>query len=263
MKHLFSILFFLLVLTFSLHAQPRIENTNLQIVSNKLEIIYNINNCNQNEKLTVWLEVTGKGGNTIEARTVSGDVGSNVDCGTSKKIIWDFVSDNVKENTDVDIVVRAVVIATKETLVVTSDRGKPRHSKGKAILVSAILPGVGLSLTQNGKPWWIMSIPYAACFGAALAYNSNAVNNYDKYLKEENIAKRNDLATKWSNQETYQYVYGVLAGGIWGLNMILTLALPNHSYPTTALLQKKQGFSFAMDYNKKANAPMLSLKYKF
>lgn len=258
----FTILILSMLIVVLAHAQPRIENTNLQIVNDKLEITYTLINCNANEKVSIWLEVTGKGGNSIEASSVTGDIGNNMECGNSKKIIWDFVADNIRENTDVDIVVKGAVVI-KEQRSESVDRGKPKHTKGKAILVSALLPGAGLSLTQNGKPWWLLSIPYAACFGAAIAYNSSAVANYDSYLKEENIDKRKNLATKWSDQVALQYAFGVLAGGIWGLNMILTLAIPNHSYPSTAFIPKKSGFSVAMDYNMKANAPLLSLKYKF
>lgn len=71
----------------------RIENTTLELNGDKLIIKYDINGSEPID--IVWLEITTLSGNKIDAHSFTGDVGSNINAGKGKQIIWDMKKDNI------------------------------------------------------------------------------------------------------------------------------------------------------------------------
>lgn len=96
MKTLPSFLFALVISLLPLitDAQTnRIENTRLELQGDLLLITYDIVGTTALEE--VWIEVTTENDLLIEARSLSGDIGNNIQPGNNKRIIWDMAADGV------------------------------------------------------------------------------------------------------------------------------------------------------------------------
>jgi len=96
MKTLLSFLFVLVVSLSPLivNAQTnRIDNTRLELQGDLLLITYDIAGTTALEE--VWIEVTTENDLIIQARSLSGDIGNNIQPGKNKRIIWDMAADGV------------------------------------------------------------------------------------------------------------------------------------------------------------------------
>jgi len=71
----------------------RIENTTLELSRDQLIIKYDISGTEPID--IVWVEITTLSGTKINARALSGDVGSKIKAGNGKRIIWDMKKDNI------------------------------------------------------------------------------------------------------------------------------------------------------------------------
>jgi hypothetical protein len=156
------------------HAQSRAEisNVDFTVRNDTLFVTYNLDKAAKQEQFNVSLKITTASGKTITPYTLSGDVGANITGGKAKQIIWDITKDNIAINEDIAV----------EVLATSQGDNVKFVSRGKAALLSAIVPGLGLTKLNNGGPYWIMAIAaYGAAAGSYLYY-SMAEQNYTKYL---------------------------------------------------------------------------------
>ncbi len=101
----------------------KVEITKVKSENNQLNISYNITNCKPNNNFKVWLEASLRNGKTIKSKSVSGDVGENVFCGTEKRIVWKYTEDDATTNDNIYIAVKVESIKNVG-FVFSSDKRK-------------------------------------------------------------------------------------------------------------------------------------------
>ena len=215
--------------------------------NDSLFVMYDLGNAGKQERFDISLKITTASGKVIAAKTIAGDVGSNIAGGRAKQIVWNIGNDNIviDEELAVEVLASPQVIPVKFV------------SRGMAVLLSAVVPGLGLTTLNKGGPYWIMAIGvYGAAAGSYLYY-SMANQNYNKYLDARTEDERNSLHSTVQSEKTISNVLIYTAGAIWLGNMIWTLANPNKTKPAN------KGISFGGCYDPLTKAPVFTFKYVF
>jgi hypothetical protein len=171
----------------------------------------------------------------------------NISGGKAKHIIWDISKDNIVINENLAVEVFGIPLDSAVKFV----------SRVKAVLLSAVVPGLGITKLKNGGPYWIMAIAVYGSAAGSYLYYSFAEKNYTKYLDARTESERNSLHSTVQSQKTISSVLMYTAGAVWLGNMIWTLACPNKTNPND------KGISFGGAYDPMAKAPVINLRFKF
>ena len=185
----------------------------LELIDNYINIFYDILNTDRSVKFKIWVEITDSTGNKLNAQSLSGDIGENVNGGNDKKITWDLTNDSIYPDAGVYIQVNAEII-------------KPVNSirRGGVFLKSLVFPGWGLSSMNKGKPHWLKGVAGYGCLAAAVVYNKKAISSYDDYLINDDL---NEADTYYDNSVKYDNlseIFAYTAIGIWVTDLIWTIA---------------------------------------
>ena len=207
------------ILFFSLNifgqTSSEIDPPTLSFENEKLYINYHLDNSSN--FYHVQIEVINSSGNKINANALNGDIGSGINAGKNKSVIWDISQDNIF--LDETISVKLIVELTPLKL-----------NKGKLMLQSAILPGWGQTKLNRGKPYWIIGCAGVACLAGSYVYNHQSANSYDKYINAisaEDNKKHYDLAVQ---QDNTSKILGYSALGIWIANIIWVAVIPDNKF---------------------------------
>jgi hypothetical protein len=228
-----------------------ISRPQLRLENNKLIIEYNILSGNPDDKFNIGLLVTDSTGTIIKANSLSGDIGDSITPGSNKTIIWNLAADKILINMGIFVEVNAEKLippAPVEKTVEILKKDKPKEEKppednsvkkdispvtkdkvtvvksaqtGKNLLLSAVVPGWGLTRLSSGKPWWILAVADAGCVAAAIYYNKEASSNYKNYLNSSDATEFDPYFEDASQQQTLSKVFGWSAVGIWAADMCL------------------------------------------
>jgi hypothetical protein len=228
----------------SAQSRTEIHNVNFTLHNDSLFINYDLLKADHKERFRISVEIATASGKIIYPVAIIGDVGFDIAGGKGKLIIWDIKKDNIFLNEAISIEVTAVPEPTSSKF----------FTRGAAVALSTVVPGLGITKLNRGGPYWIMAIGfYGAAVGSYLYYNS-ANDNYQKYLDSRDEDQRNSLYSTSTNQNTISEALLYTAAAIWVGNMIWTLVTPNKTKPKMNL-----GFY----YDPSAKQPLLSLKYQF
>jgi len=228
-------------------SKAEIHNVDFQVRNDSLFVTYDIDKASKKDLFNISLKITTASGKTLTPISLKGDIGMNVTGGKTKSITWDISQDNIVINENIAVEVFGTPLESAVKFV----------SRGKAVLFSALVPGLGLTKLNNGGPYWIMAIGvYGSAVGSYLYY-SFADKNYTKYLEARTESERNSLHSTVQSQKTISNVLMYTAGAIWIGNMIWTLADRNKTKPGD------KGISFGGAYDPMAKAPVFTLRYKF
>ncbi|MFH0894347.1 MAG: hypothetical protein V2A54_07915 [Bacteroidota bacterium] len=258
LKRIIFLPFFLAVMMLQLNqamaqSKATIENVDFHIQNDTLWVTYDILHAAKNEQFNIGITITTASGKTIQPVSVSGDAGAGINGGKGKKICWDINKDRVviAEGIYVDVTATIYEVQPPET-----SKEKYFH-RGPALLLSAVVPGLGITKLNHGKPFWIMAVAfYGAAAGSYFYYNS-ANNTYDKYLASEDENERNKLYNQAKSQKTISTILMYTAGAVWLGNMIWTAIHPNKTKPG------KNGLSLGGGWNEQFGGAELSVKYRF
>ncbi len=243
----FVLIIFTLVLDGIGQSHAEIRNVDFTVRNDSMFVTYDLGKASKQERFEITLQISTAAGKTINPLTVTGDVGKNIAGGKSKQIVWNIGKDNMVINEEIAVEVVATALVDEVKFV----------SRGKALLLSAVVPGLGITKLNNGEPYWIMAfVVYGAAAGSYL-YLSLADQNYTKYLDARTESERNSLHSTVQSQKTISEVLMYTAGAMWLGNMIWTLATPNKTKPGT------KGLSFGGSYDPWAKAPVVNIKYNF
>jgi hypothetical protein len=242
-----SILIMLCAQVSRAQSKAEIKNVDFSVRNDSMFVVYNLDKAGKQERFTISLKVATASGKEIHPQATSGDVGNNITGGKSKKMIWDIKKDNIfiNEGISVEVIAEPVIPETKFV------------HRGTAVLLSEVLPGLGITKLNNGGPYWIMAIAFYGCAAGSYLYYNSAESNYDKYLESVVENDRNKLYNKTQNYNTISDVLMYTAGAVWLGNMIWTLACPNKTKPNS------KGMSFSGGYDPIAKAPVFVIKYGF
>lgn len=246
MRYSFIILILIIGNLVNAQTDSQINTPSVSFLNNQLFIDYEITNAKPSDHFFVWIEITCRTGAVLEPKSLSGDIGENIKGGPGKQIIWDLGKDNIKINDEIFVQVKA------EKMV-------KDFNKGKAILMSAALPGLGQSKVYGGKPAWIAGITAYGCLASSVALNRTAYNAYEDYKITTERQGRIDLYDQAKRQDQISKICAFTAGSIWIANIVWMAALPNKYQRPTA----ERNFSISPTYNVYLNKPQISLSYRF
>ncbi len=235
----------------------KLSKPRLELIDNYINIFYDILNTDESDKFKIWVEITDSTGNKVNAQSLSGDIGENVNGGNDKKITWDFAANNFIPETGIYVQVYAETLTSDEII-------KPGKSisRGGVFLKSLAFPGWGLSSMNKGKLHWLKGVAGYGCIGASVIYNKKAISSYDDYLINNDL---NEADTYYDNSVKYDNlseIFAYTAIGIWVTDFIWTIAGSSNLNNEPGYSQAK-GFSIKTVYEPRTQIPMVALRYNF
>ncbi len=253
-KSVYIVIILMIFTPFSVFAQnPDIEITDLVLENNQLAIYYSISKAKKKQTFEVWPEITMENGQKVNASSFSGDYGKEITAGANKKMIWDFNADGVILNGKIYVEVKATISVSATKVGI-----------GKALLLSAIVPGLGINKLKGGGPYWLMSVPVYGLMAGTVVFNAAASSSYDYYLNnnyDNPQQASNDYQNALDNQKQAQ-TFAYAAIGTWAINMVWTgiLAAKNKS---VAYNYNKRKMFFYSGINPANKSVGFTLKYRF
>jgi hypothetical protein len=233
----------------------------LEIREGNLNISYDIINSKPGERYNISLEITDSKGSIINAQSYSGDIGQDVEGGSNKKIIWNFTSDNVKDEVNIYI---KIVITKNQKLREPEETAKPTqaYTTGKLTVQSIILPGLGLSKLNNRKPYWIMGVAGYGLIAGSIIYNGASKSNYENFLNSNHPQQEASYHKKYENQNTISVACAIGAATIWIADLIVVIR-SSSKQKDSSVSNKKNNLSLIPEYKFNYKTPVLTLTYKF
>jgi hypothetical protein len=254
---------------------PEVSKPSLELRDNKLIVHYDIKNFDPEDKFKIWIELTDEEGNTINARSLSGDIGDSIAGGNNKEIAWDFKKDNFNTDTEIFVEVSAEIqsapkiIAAEVTPEETDQEEtipeetipKEEVKTGKFVLYSALFPGLGFVKMDKSKIHLAKGAAGYACIASAIIFNRMAVSNYNKYLDSYEIETSNDYYSKSVSQDNTSEVFAYAAIGIWAAEIIWVI-FESKNYKSSHSTYGK-GISIEPGYDPYSNTSMICFSYNF
>jgi hypothetical protein len=235
-------------------AQPRGQSlkASIELQGEIVRIRYDLSGIGPGEVYHVWLEITDAQGNLLSAGSLEGDVGKRVMPGEDKEIIWNHQDDGA----DLDLGIYIQVFAE----AVKASAGQNEWSTAALVLQSLPLPGLGLSRT-TGKPHWIRGLAGYACLGSTIGFNRVAMNRYEEYQMESDIAQSDHLFDQSHRYDQMSELFAYTAIGIWVCDIVWNLV--GSSGMKRGDDSWSEGFSLNAGLDTRILAPTLVLRYSF
>jgi len=266
-----------------------ISQPTLKFVNDRLIIKYDILGINPDDRFKVQLEITDSTGNKIKANSIYGDIGDNVSGTSPKQIIWDLAADSVYLNIgiSVEILVTKILppkpdiadlkdttivaiktdssLAESHVLVSEKEKGSTSYKSvktGSNLILSTLVPGLGLTRLSEGKPYWILGIAGYGCLASSVYFNRLASSNYDKYLDS---SRTDEFDTYYNTGEKQYHASKVLAWSavaIWVTDLGITW-IKAAKMKSSGTKSKLSSFSVGSSFNDSANTQVITLVYTF
>lgn len=229
-----------------------IEISQLSIIDKHLEINYDFIKAKKNHRFEVSVEINNSNGEKINARTVSGDLGPNITIENNKKIIWDYNADGLVINEDVEV----FVVAKQSTVSGTV-------SGAGCVFKSLLMPGLGMSSIEKGKPYWILGLIGYGTLGTAIYLNSSSNSNYNKYLNTIDVTESNNYFNKSQSQKDLSKAFAIGAIGTWSFSIIWTIIKVNQHNNSIAKNLNLRKFDIYSCVDPIGKKPLIGFKYNF
>jgi len=228
----------------------RIENTGLEIDNGRLIISYDLVNSKPNERFNVWIEISQSSGQEIKAKNISGHLGKNIVGGKGLNIIWNFESEGVDFEGNVNVKVLAELVTVHNLKI------------ERILIKSAVFPGWGLYDLEKVYPYLLIGAAGYGSLVAALIYNNKSNITYDKYLGANTIRERESLYDDFTKQEDAIKIFGISAAAIWILDIgWATMKYLNKTGKISSELNPH--FRIGYDFYRYGSTPVLTFKYNF
>jgi hypothetical protein len=260
-------LFFLLA---NINAQTKaeIQNIDFNVAGDSLIVTYDLVKAKSNEKFNVVLVVKTNTGKTFDAISLSGDVGNYITGGKGKRIVWNIAKDKVAINDEIYVQVlatpvppnavpsAAVVAQPDQTNVQQQQPNKNQEkvfSKGGAIALSAVMPGLGITKLRDGGAYWLIGI---ATYGLAISgvvMNIASNSNYNKYKDATTASDRDKYYKNAVSLNKTGNVLLFAAAGIWVADIIITAVVP---------AKLKFGYSLGPTYDPQFQRPLMTFRVR-
>ena len=252
-----------------------VSQPSLELRDNKLIIIYDIMNFNPEDKFKVWIEITDTEGNSLNVKSLSGDIGDNITGGNHKEITWDFKKDNFNTDTEIFVEVSAektapVQVASEEqipdekeqeeTITEESIPGKKVSTAG-ILLRSALFPGLGFVKMEKSKLHLAKGAVGYACIASSVIFNRMAVSNYNSYLDSYEIENSDNYFNKSVRQDNTSEIFAYTAIGVWAAELIWVF-IESRNY-NNALSTYGRRISIDPLYDPYSNTSMICFSYNF
>jgi hypothetical protein len=232
-----------------------IENIDFYAEGENLVIKYDIVNAKSSELFEIWIKLTTESGKVIMPKSTTGDVGSDVAGGPNKRIVWDLKTDEIKiaEAFDVEVFARSNYVEPKEVRPKKDGVGV-----GTAVLLSAILPGLGKTIAKGSGAQWMWGVVGYGCIAGSIVMNNNAYNALEDYRNADNPEERDDYFTEAENYDLYSKIFLGTAATIWVIDLITTAT-------TASKLRKQKNNKYSINYTVDpfSGKPLIGLTMRF
>lgn len=215
-------------------SKARISNVDFNLEGSNLAITYDIENYKASEAFFIWIRVMDNEGKEIPAKSLTGFVGEGVMGGNGKKIFWDYNADNVKLDGEISVEVFArvsksgeipVLSGVKQEPLKASDNNSPvmrKVSPGKAILFSALLPGMGTTYVTHRGAAWLWGVLGYGCIAGSVVLNNTAYNKLEDYRLESDADQSDKLYKDAQGLNAGSLILAGGAAAIWVSNIIVS-----------------------------------------
>jgi hypothetical protein len=258
---------FLLNNNLQAQSKAKIENIDFSAAGSNLNITYDIVNAKAGESFEVWIKIYTESGKVIIPSAVTGDVGKGVSGGPNKRIVWDVESDNavLDEEISVEVFARSEnkpgtkTEKTKESVLDKEIKSGSNVKVGKAIFLSALLPGLGNRYVNGKGAQWLIGIAGYGMIAGSVALNNSAYNSYEDYKSATTSVERDDYFKKAKGKNSTSKVLAGTAIAIWVVDLVWTgiQAGKAKRRPT------KTAFSLTYTYDPVMGKPMIGFNYWF
>ena len=233
----------------------------LDTLGAKLVIKYDILNGKPGEKYKVSLEVVDAQGRIINSQSAFGDIGTNVEAGLGKQIIWDYRSDYVKE--EVRIVIRiSIERIPAGSFSGTDNTVSAEPGMGSLLLQSLAVPGLGLSKIYDGKPYWLIGVGGYGMIAGSLILHSSSKSNYDSFLNSGDPVAEEEYYDKYKSQKTASTVLAAGAAALWVTDLAIVYLIYSKRSNTPSG-SKDKILSIIPEYNAEYHTTIIKLRYRF
>ena len=227
--------------------KAKIQDVQIRKDADNVLVTYDLINTKAKERFDIRLLVIPLDGEKIYPKTTIGDVGSPIKGGKNRSIIWEIDKDQRYINEKIYAEIQATPIIDYIVPV----------SRGKALGLSAIMPGLGITKLNNGGAFWILGIGFYGTAAASVYYYIQANSTYDNYLNTSDMEQRNKLYDQSKDERLLAQIFMYSAATIYVTNIIWTLAQRNKTKSKTPKLTVGGAFDPV------TSKPMLSFSYKF
>jgi len=246
----FCFAFFFNLQAFDLFAQKiKAITTSIEDVNNKLVVKYGLIKSKDKQRFKVALIIRGASGQIITTNALSGDIGDNIAGGPNKQIVWDYNTDKIVLDEEIKIEVVASLI-------------KPDVGLGKALALSTLWPGWGLSKLDK-KPYWLLGIAGYGCLGVSYVMNKNANSNYQYYLDNTQDELSEGFLSKSQSQNQLSKTMAYSAIGIWGINLVWTAIKAKKTNQSAISMLNKQKLFICTGFDPYTKTQGFTLRYRF
>ncbi len=271
----FVIFAILLISAPGLFAQTKatIANVDFYAESNKIIITYDIVDYQPGETFNIWIQVKSTGGKIVNAKTTTGDIGKGIAGGPGKRIEWDYIADQFNIADEVSIEVFAALegaakktetkqAETKETKPAApppaTTQGYRKISVGTAMVLSAILPGLGKTYIKGHGANWMLGVLGYGLITVSVLENHAAYDNLEDYRASTDPDERDKLYNKAVGQAAISYVCIGGAITIWVVDLITTGVKAGKARKNPEPRVQING-----NFDMQARVPVIGLSYRF
>ena len=133
---------------------------------------------------------------------------------------------------------------------------------GKVMLLSSVVPGLGLTKLSEGKPYWLLGVVGGGCIAASVYYNKKAASSFNDYLNSENIGNVDDYYNDAVKQENLSKIFIISAAAIWIVDLGIAgfKAIRLNKSITN---RRKNALSVGYHFDLNHDIPVLSLRFNF
>lgn len=239
----------------------------VELRNNMIQISYDFLGNETDGLYTVLLEVTDPDGNSVDPKSLSGDIGSHVSGRGHKLIIWDYSSDRV----DISGELYFQLLANREInpleVPESNESYSTRYSLAGVLGRSLVLPGWGLHSLDRGKAHFIESLAAYGALAGSIILNRKAVDSYNHYLLPDpgdNAMTYYD--TSVSLDKTSE-IMAYTAAGIWLADLVWTILKFKSSGRNPAVSDQSndhnRGISFGAGFSRYSQSPLMVMRYRF
>jgi len=217
------ILLFTLNLSYSqivVDTKAKVANVDFNLIDNELVITYDLLNTKPNEKFQIIIKISKEDGKQIDAKTLKGDVGENISGGIGKKIIWSVSSDIAYLDDQINV----EVLANHQNPKIINPT-----SKGKAILLSTIYPGLGSAKITLKNVHLIKGVLAYGSVAGSFYFKNKSQKTFSEYQESSSTADRDKLYDQSIKEDKNSTILMYTAGAIWLIDYVTILISENRS----------------------------------
>jgi hypothetical protein len=248
--------YLLLFLLSSVYSQGKtgneagVKNVDFNLTNEELVISYDLTNYKSHDLFRISVSISTESGAPVSAKSFSGDVGDNIKGGTGKQIIWDISKDVTL--LDDKIVVEVVAVNQNPVTEIT-------FSKGKALVLSTLYPGLGSS-KMTGKKFHLLegALAYSALAGSFI-FKNKADGFADKYSEASISLERDQYFSSYQKYNSISKTLIYTTAAIWIFDYMTVLLTDNRS-PKQA---NKNKVSLVPAYGPDTNFAGMTMIYNF